>query len=160
MKKDLHPSEYRPMVIKDSNSGFAFLTRTSAKTNETIKWEDGNEYPLLTVHISSSSHPFYTGEEKIVDVEGRVDRFKARQEAAKLQKVNLANKAKKANKIRNEKPVTKATKIGSQINSEKSKVKNNKPEIKSQASPANNKPAVVEESDVKKESKISNESKS
>jgi large subunit ribosomal protein L31 len=96
MKKDLHPAEYRPMVIKDSNSGFAFLTRSTAKTDETIKWEDGQEYPLLTVHISSASHPFYTGEEKIVDVEGRVDRFKARRAAADAAKDKLANKAKKA----------------------------------------------------------------
>lgn len=95
MKKDLHPAEYRPVVIKDSNSGFAFLTRSTAKTDETFEWEDGKEYPLLTVHISSSSHPFYTGEEKIVDVEGRVDRFKARQAAAVEQREKLASKAKK-----------------------------------------------------------------
>lgn len=84
------------MVIKDSNSGFAFLTRSTAKTEDTIKWEDGQEYPLLTVHISSASHPFYTGEEKIVDVEGRVDRFKARRAAADAAKDKLGNKAKKA----------------------------------------------------------------
>lgn len=95
MKKELHPADYRPVVIKDSNSGFAFLTRSTAKTDETFEWEDGKEYPLLTVHISSSSHPFYTGEEKIVDVEGRVDRFKARQAAAVEQREKLASKAKK-----------------------------------------------------------------
>ena len=83
VKKDLHPTDYRPVVFQDTSNGFAFLTRSTAKTDETIKWEDGNEYPLVKVHISSQSHPFFTGEEKIIDVEGRVDKFKARAEAAK-----------------------------------------------------------------------------
>lgn len=82
MKKDLHPSSYRPVVFQDTSSDFAFLTRSTATTQETIKWEDGNEYPLVKVHISSKSHPFFTGEQKVVDVEGRVDKFKARAEAA------------------------------------------------------------------------------
>lgn len=83
MKKDLHPTDYRPVVFQDTSSGFSFLTKSTAKTDETIKWEDGNEYPLVKVHVSSASHPFFTGEEKIMDVEGRVDKFKARAEAAK-----------------------------------------------------------------------------
>lgn len=115
MKKDLHPSDYRPMVIKDSNSGFAFLTRSSAKTQETIDWEDGQTYPLLTVHISSASHPFYTGEEKIVDVEGRVDRFKARQSAATERATARANKAKKAAARQQAKPEKSATKVGADL---------------------------------------------
>src|SRR3990167_5313305 len=82
MKKDIHPANYRPVVFQDLNNGFSFLTRSTAATEETIKWEDGNEYPLIKVHISSASHPFFTGQEKLVDVEGRVDRFKARAEAA------------------------------------------------------------------------------
>lgn len=82
MKKDLHPSSYRPVVFQDTSNGFAFLTRSTAATQETIKWEDGNEYPLVKIHISSQSHPFFTGEEKIIDIEGRVDKFKARAEAA------------------------------------------------------------------------------
>ena len=82
MKKDLHPTDYRPVVFQDTSNGFAFLTRSTAQTQETIKWEDGNEYPLIKVHISSQSHPFFTGEEKIIDIEGRVDKFKARAEAA------------------------------------------------------------------------------
>lgn len=118
MKKDLHPTEYRPMVIKDSNSGFAFLTRSSAQTDETIDWEDGNTYPLLTVHISSASHPFYTGEEKIVDVEGRVDKFKARQEAASARKDARSNKAKRAAAKQKVKTKTKdKTKIGQELKS-------------------------------------------
>ena len=96
MKKDLHPTDYRPVVFQDDAAGFAFLTQSTAKTNDTIKWEDGNEYPLIKVHISSASHPFFTGEEKIIDTEGRVDRFKARFAAAEERKQALANKAKKS----------------------------------------------------------------
>lgn len=68
-----------------------------ARTSETIKWEDGNEYPLVKVHISSKSHPFFTGEEKIIDTEGRVDRFKARAKAAEERRAQMAAKAKKVN---------------------------------------------------------------
>ena len=95
MKKNLHPTEYRPVVFSDEVAGFAFLTRATADSKETIKWEDGNEYPLVKMHISSASHPFFTGEEKIIDTEGRVDRFKRAQEMAAARKEALANKAKK-----------------------------------------------------------------
>jgi len=95
MKKDLHPTDYRPVVFQDDAAGFAFLTQSTAKATETIKWEDGNEYPLVKMHISSASHPFFTGEEKIIDTEGRVDRFKARFKAAEERKNVIANKAKK-----------------------------------------------------------------
>ena len=96
MKSSIHPQDYRPVVFSDEVAGFAFLTQSTAQTSETIKWEDGNEYPLVKVHISSKSHPFFTGEEKIIDTEGRVDRFKARAKAAEERKAALANKAKKA----------------------------------------------------------------
>ena len=96
MKSNLHPTDYRPVVFSDEVAGFAFLTQSTAQTSETIKWEDGNEYPLVKVHISSASHPFFTGEEKIIDTEGRVDRFKNRFAAAEARKEALANKAKKA----------------------------------------------------------------
>lgn len=96
MKSNLHPTDYRPVVFSDEVAGFAFLTQSTAQTNDTIKWEDGNEYPLVKVHISSASHPFFTGEEKIIDTEGRVDRFKARAAAAEARREALANKAKKA----------------------------------------------------------------
>ena len=96
MKSSIHPQNYRPVVFSDDQAGFAFLTQSTAQTTETIKWEDGNEYPLVKVHISSASHPFFTGEEKIIDTEGRVDRFKARAAAAEARKTQLANKAKKA----------------------------------------------------------------
>ena len=97
MKKELHPSDYRPVVFQDEPAGFAFLTKSTAKTDETIKWEDGNEYPLVKVHISSASHPFFTGQEKLVDTEGRVDRFAARMKASQERRALLiAAQAKKA----------------------------------------------------------------
>lgn len=82
MKKALHPKNYRAVVFQDLNNGFTFLTRSTVATEETIKWEDGNEYPLVKVHITSTSHPFFTGEERVLDIEGRVDKFKARAKAA------------------------------------------------------------------------------
>lgn len=96
MKTNLHPTDYRPVVMKDPSAGFAFLTKSTAKTDKTIKWEDGQEYPLVEVYISSASHPFYTGKETLIDTEGRVDRFKARAEAAQAKRAALASKAKKA----------------------------------------------------------------
>ena len=81
MKKNLHPTNYRPVVFVDSSDGTTYLTRSTAATEETTTL-DGVEYPLVKVHISSSSHPYFTGQEKLVDVEGRVDKFKARRAAA------------------------------------------------------------------------------
>ena len=95
MKKDLHPTTYRTVVFKDLNNGTTFLTRSTVATDETITWEDGNEYPLVSVHISSASHPFFTGQEKLVDIEGRVDKFKARAEAAKAAREQRAKAASK-----------------------------------------------------------------
>lgn len=103
MKSNLHPTEYRPVVFSDEVAGFAFLTQSTAQTNETIKWEDGNEYPLVKIHISSASHPFFTGEEKIIDTEGRVDRYKAKFAAAQAHKEALLAK-------RSTKPAPKAKK--------------------------------------------------
>ena len=77
MKSDIHP-EYREVVFQDLSSDFSILTRSTIKSKETIKWEDGNEYPLIKVEVSSASHPFYTGKHKLMDTGGRVDRFKRR----------------------------------------------------------------------------------
>ena len=77
MKAGIHP-EYRDVVFQDMSSDFAFLTRSTIESKETIKWEDGNEYPLVKVEVSSASHPFYTGKHKVLDSGGRVDRFKKR----------------------------------------------------------------------------------
>ena len=76
MKKGIHPEDYRFVVFKDISNDFAFLTRSCAPAKETIKWEDGNEYPLIKMEISSASHPFYTGKMKLVDTAGRIDKFK------------------------------------------------------------------------------------
>ena len=97
-KKELHPKDYRFVVFSDEAAGFSFLTKSTASSEETIKWEDGNEYPLIKIQISSASHPFFTGEEKIIDTEGRVDRFKARAAKAAKMKAALSNKAKKVKK--------------------------------------------------------------
>lgn len=77
MKADIHP-EYRPVVFQDASSEFAFLTRSTIKSKDTIKWEDGETYPLVKVEVSSKSHPFYTGKHKILDTGGRVDKFRRR----------------------------------------------------------------------------------
>ena len=95
MKKDIHPTSYRPVVFQDLNNNTTYLTRSTASTEETITL-DGVEYPLVKVHISGSSHPFYTGEERILDIEGRVDKFKARAAAGEAAKEKRAAAAKKA----------------------------------------------------------------
>jgi large subunit ribosomal protein L31 len=95
MKKDIHPKNYRLVVFEDLNDGTKILTRSTVASEETTKWTDGKEYPVVKVHISSSSHPFYTGQEKLVDIEGRVDKFKARREAAEAAKKAKADKVKK-----------------------------------------------------------------
>lgn len=77
MKTDTHPN-YKPVVFQDISSDFTFLTRSTMSSKETIKWEDGEEYPLIKVEISSHSHPFFTGKQKIVDTAGRVDKFRRR----------------------------------------------------------------------------------
>jgi len=94
MKKDIHPTSYRPVVFQDLNNGSTFLTRSTVATDDTIKL-DGVEYPLVKVHISSTSHPYFTGEERIVDIEGRVDKFKARAEAGKAARESRAKAAQK-----------------------------------------------------------------
>ena len=78
MKKDIHPKDYRLVVFKDMSNGYSFLSHSTAKTKETIVWEDGKEYPLIKLEISHTSHPFFTGKMKLVDTAGRVDKFKSR----------------------------------------------------------------------------------
>jgi large subunit ribosomal protein L31 len=80
MKKDLHPQSYRLVVFKDMSNGNTFLSRSTTNTRETIRWEDGNEYPLVKLEISSTSHPFFTGQKMLVDTAGRIDKFKKRYE--------------------------------------------------------------------------------
>ena len=77
MKDDIHPN-YRDVVFHDVTSDFKILTRSTMGTKETTKWEDGSEYPLVKVEISSASHPFYTGQHKVIDTSGRIDKFNRR----------------------------------------------------------------------------------
>jgi large subunit ribosomal protein L31 len=74
MKEGIHPI-YRPVVFKDLSNGDTFLTRSAVQTNKTIQWEDGKEYPVCVVEVSSTSHPFYTGQNRVVDTEGRIEKF-------------------------------------------------------------------------------------
>ncbi len=94
MKKSIHPDNYRQVVFQDLNNNTTYLTRSTVATDEKITL-DGQEYPLVKVHISSSSHPFFTGEERIVDIEGRVDKFKARAAAGEAAKAKRAKAATK-----------------------------------------------------------------
>lgn len=77
MKKDIHPN-YRPVVFYDTSSEFKFLTQSTIETSETTTWEDGNEYPLYKIEVSSQSHPFYTGKKMLLDTAGRVEKFNRR----------------------------------------------------------------------------------
>lgn len=78
MKAGLHPENYRLVVFKDLSNDYSFITKSCVETKETIKWEDGNEYPVVKLEISHMSHPFYTGKVKLVDTAGRVDKFRNR----------------------------------------------------------------------------------
>ena len=84
MKKDLHPKEYRHVVFQDVSCDYSFLTKSTIATKETVKWKDGNEYPLYKLDISSQSHPFFTGKQNLVDTAGRIEKFN--------QKYNLQDK--------------------------------------------------------------------
>ncbi len=86
MKAEIHPDNYRPVIFHDNSSGERFLVGSTIHTEKTEKWTDGNEYPIAFVDVSSASHPFYTGQEKVMDTAGRVERFKNRASLAKKKK--------------------------------------------------------------------------
>ena len=75
MKKGIHPENYRLVVFKDTSCDYSFLTRSTVETKDTIKWDDGNEYPLYKIEISDKSHPFYTGKQNLIDTAGRIKKF-------------------------------------------------------------------------------------
>ena len=75
MKKDIHPENYRAVVFRDISCDYEFLGKSTMESKETVKWEDGNEYPLVKLEISSESHPFFTGKMKFVDTAGRIEKF-------------------------------------------------------------------------------------
>lgn len=97
MKEDTHPDKFRPVIFHDTTSGERFLFKSTVETDETDEWEDGEEYPLTRIEMSSASHPFYTGVEKVVDTAGRVEKFEARFEKAQEKQNN-----EKANTVSNE----------------------------------------------------------
>ena len=85
MKKGIHP-KYSEVVFYDTQSDYKFLTKSTMTSKEKIKWEDGKEYPLIKIEVSSASHPFYTGKEKEIDTAGRLDKFRAKQQKAQVAK--------------------------------------------------------------------------
>ncbi|MBL7772350.1 MAG: type B 50S ribosomal protein L31 [Chitinophagaceae bacterium] len=78
MKKGIHPETFRTVVFKDMSNETMFLSRSCASSRETIKWEDGNEYPVIKLEVSNTSHPFYTGKNVMLDTAGRIDKFNKR----------------------------------------------------------------------------------
>ncbi len=86
MKANIHPENYRMVIFHDNSSGERILIGSTVETTETDKWTDGKEYPIKGVDVTSASHPFYTGQEKIMDTAGRVERFKARVQKATTKK--------------------------------------------------------------------------
>ncbi|MFY8137055.1 MAG: type B 50S ribosomal protein L31 [Flavobacteriales bacterium] len=78
MKQGIHPENYRLVVFKDMSNEYSFLSKSTTNSKETIVWEDGNEYPLIKMEISHTSHPFFTGKVTLVDTAGRIDKFKTR----------------------------------------------------------------------------------
>ncbi len=111
MKADIHPRDYRLIVFQDLSNNASFLIKSTAKTKETVKYKDGHTYPLIKLHITSASHPFYTGLEKMVDIEGRIDKFKHRQQASEKARAKLAAKSlKRADSTQKDKKVQGQTK--------------------------------------------------
>jgi large subunit ribosomal protein L31 len=95
MKTGIHPQNYRPVVFQDTNNGTMFLINSCVETSETVKYDDGNEYPVYKVEISSASHPFYTGKKVTIDSAGRIEKFQAKQKLAEQKKDELGSKENK-----------------------------------------------------------------
>jgi len=90
MKEDTHPDNFRPVIFRDTTSGEQFLFKSTVETSETGE-HDGEEYPLTRIEMSSTSHPFYTGVEKVVDTAGRVEKFEARSKKAQQKQGEVEN---------------------------------------------------------------------
>ena len=104
MKKGIHPKDYRPVVFKDLTSGDTFLIRSTIRTEKTVVWTDGNTYPLVSMDVTSASHPFYTGEQRIVDTAGQVDRFMRRLQTAQGKQADEVRRREEKNKPAPKKP--------------------------------------------------------
>ena len=94
MKKDIHP-KLNDVVFKDVSCDFSFLGKSTMISKEKVTWEDGKEYPLIKVEISAASHPFFTGKTRVMDTEGRIDRFKKKYAKTPTQKISTAPVSKK-----------------------------------------------------------------
>ena len=92
MKKEIHPDDYRLVVFQDVSCDYSFLTRSTVKTSDTIKWEDGKEYPLYKLEISDRSHPYFTGKQNLVDSAGRIEKFNRKYKISTDQAVESADK--------------------------------------------------------------------
>ena len=88
MKKNIHPDNYRLVVFQDVSCDYSFLTRSTVKTTDTIKWQDGNEYPLYKLEISNKSHPYFTGKQNLVDTAGRIEKFNRKYKLSDKEKKN------------------------------------------------------------------------
>ena len=140
MKAGIHPDNYRLVVFEDLNDGTRFLIKSTAKSKESVKWEDGKSYPLVKLHVTSASHPFYTGLEKVIDVEGRIDKFQARfKTAQKAKSVRQAKTAKlikqtaaktARNKAAAEAKIADSRRRGKKQNKHHNKPKQQKPQAK------------------------------
>ena len=93
MKKEVHPDDYRLVVFQDLSCDYSFLTRSTVKTSDTIKWEDGKEYPLYKLEISDRSHPYFTGKQNLVDSAGRIEKFNRKYKISTDQSAEPADKA-------------------------------------------------------------------
>lgn len=103
MKKGIHPENYRKVVFKDLSTDKTFVTHSCAPSKETIKWEDGNEYPLIKLEISSDSHPFFTGKMKFVDTAGRIDKFNKKFGNTKYAKLDMGEEEAEEKETKEEK---------------------------------------------------------
>ena len=93
MKKEIHPDDYRLVVFQDVSCDYSFLTRSTVKTSDTIKWEDGKEYPLYKLEISDRSHPYFTGKQNLVDSAGRIEKFNRKYKISTEQAAESAEEA-------------------------------------------------------------------
>ena len=89
MKQNTHPDNYRLVVFKDTSCDYAFLTKSTVETKETIKWDDGKEYPLCKIEISNKSHPFFTGKQNLVDTAGRIEKFNQKYGKKQVQSIQV-----------------------------------------------------------------------
>lgn len=150
MKANIHPQDYRLVVFEDLNNNTSFLVKSTVKTKETVKYKDGQTYPLVKLHITSASHPFYTGVEKMIDIEGRIDKFKTRRQAAHVAQEKLQAKASKALKQNSD---LKSNKLLAQIE-KKPKISKKNPKDEKTLNKSEAKPSPSNEAEADKQKEV------